>query len=119
MVFCVLTLDTIVRKPTFSTAEYRRQSNALKLAGICNRSLLLSQLWVVSCKVVSQMSCVAEVFKLSSTHLTNCVGLVNSPLDFMKLKMLPYSDFQRLTVCLFSFLTSLLLIASANCFIAC
>ena len=65
------------------------------LAGICNRSLLLSQLWVVTHKVVAQISSVAEVFKLSSTHLTNCVGLVNSPLDFMELKMLPYSSFQR------------------------
>ena len=65
------------------------------LDGICNRSLLLSQLLVVSHKVVSQISCVAEVFKLSSIRLTNYVGLVNSPLDFMELKMLPYRSFQR------------------------
>ena len=65
------------------------------LASICNRTLLLSQLWVVSCKVVSQTSCVAEVFKLSSTHLTNYEGLVNSPVGFMELKMLPYGSFQR------------------------
>ena len=35
----------------------------------------------------------AKVFKLSSTNLTNCVGFVNSPLDFMK--MLPYGNFQK------------------------
>ena len=65
------------------------------LSGICNRLLLLSQLWVVLRKVVLEISCVAKVFKLSSTHLTNCVGLVNSPLDIMELKMLLYSSFQR------------------------
>ena len=117
MVFCIF---CIIWKPTFTTTEYGFKSNPVKLlmhlvigfalwvrlkqchrlldrslAGICNRSLLLSQLWVVSRKVVSQISCVAEVFKLSSTHLTNCVGLVNSPLDFVELKMLPYSSFLK------------------------
>ena len=54
-------VNTIVRKPTFSTDEYSLKSNAIKLemdlvirfalsefdrhlAGTCNRSLLLSQL---------------------------------------------------------------------------
>ena len=118
MVFCILALEwtpssEIPRSPT-------TESNAIKLAmdlvicftlwirlklyhclldrslaGICNRSLLLYQFWVISRKVVFQFSCVAKVFKLSSTHLRNLVGLVNAPLNVMQLKMLPYSSFKE------------------------